>query len=73
MNKLVMQIVNGKPRLATYALLLLIGPAVGFAGLQIGLKRCIGGVEKVKKLCGVLLSEEQFQFLSNPGRWRGRV
>jgi hypothetical protein len=45
----------------------LIGPAVGFAGLLIGLRRSIGGVGKVKMLCGVLLSERQLGVLPNSG------
>ncbi|MBA0843418.1 hypothetical protein Goarm_000610, partial [Gossypium armourianum] len=41
------KIVNGKLKLATSALLPLIGLAAEFAGLLIGLKRFIGGVGKV--------------------------
>lgn len=37
-------------------LLHLIGAAVVFVGLLKGLKRYIGGVEKVRMLCGVPLS-----------------
>ncbi|MBA0573452.1 hypothetical protein Golob_000725 [Gossypium lobatum] len=50
------KIVNGKLKLATSALLPLIGLAAEFAGLLIGLKRFIGVVGKVRMLCGVLLS-----------------
>ncbi|KAF2284948.1 hypothetical protein GH714_032960 [Hevea brasiliensis] len=51
------QIASGRRRLATSVLLHLIGPAAGYAGLLIGLKRSIGGVGKVRKLYGVQLSK----------------
>lgn len=54
MHNLLLQIVNGRPRQATSVLPHLIGVAVGFAGLLIGLRRSIGGVEKVRMLYGVL-------------------
>ena len=62
-----MQIVSGKPKLATSVLLPLIGVAVEFAGQQIGLKRFIGGVGKVRMLCGVLLSNRQLHVLPTSG------
>lgn len=62
-----MQIASGRPKLATSVLLPSIGPAVEFAGLQIGLKRFIGGVGKVRMLCGVLLSDRQLHVLPNSG------
>ncbi|XVE91745.1 hypothetical protein REPUB_Repub01dG0037700 [Reevesia pubescens] len=52
-------IVSGRPKLATSVLLPLIGAAVEFAGLLIGLEKFIGGVGKVRMLCGVLLSNRQ--------------
>lgn len=54
----ILQIVNGRPKQATFVLLHLIGPVAVFAGLLTGLKRYIGGVEKVSMLCGVPLSKE---------------
>jgi len=51
-----LQIVSGRPKQATFVLHRLIGAAVEFAGLQRGLKRYIGGVERVRMLCGVPLS-----------------
>jgi len=49
------QIASGRPRLATSVLHHLIGAAAGFADLLIGLRRSIGGVGKVRMLCGVQL------------------
>jgi hypothetical protein len=46
------QIASGRHRLATSALRHLIGAAVGFADLLIGLRRSIGGVGRVRRLCG---------------------
>ncbi|KAG6748663.1 hypothetical protein POTOM_048592 [Populus tomentosa] len=48
----IVRIASGRHRLATSALRHLIGAAVGFADLLIGLRRSIGGVGKVRRLCG---------------------
>lgn len=61
-TNLVLQTVSGRLRQATYALLHLIGVAVGFADLPIGLRRSIGGVGKVRMLCGVLHSNRCWHF-----------
>lgn len=48
---------NGRLKPATFVLLHLTGAAVGFAGLLIGSKRFIDGVEKAKMSFGVPLSK----------------
>lgn len=50
---------SGRHRPVTYVLHHLIGAAVEFAGLLRGLKRYIGGVERVRMFCGVPLSRRQ--------------
>ena len=68
---LFLQIVSGRPKLETFVLHHLIGAAVEFAGLLRGLKRYIGGVERVRMLCGVPLSRGQKSdsgVLPNSGR-----
>lgn len=57
-SQLLPQIASGRLRLATSALLLLIGPAVGFASLLRGSRRFTGGVEKVRMLYGLQSSEK---------------
>ena len=68
---LFLQIVSGRPKQGTFVLHHLIGAAVEFAGLLRGLKRYIGGVERVRMLCGVPLSRGQKSdsgVLPNSGR-----
>ena len=62
-----MQIVNGRPRQETSVLLHLTGAAVEYADPSRGLKKSIGGVVKVKMLCGVLHSIRMFEFLPHSG------
>jgi hypothetical protein len=58
-----MQIVNGRLKRAMHVLLHLIGHAVEFVGLLKELKKSTKNVEKVRKLCGVLLSRRgSFKF-----------
>lgn len=52
---LFLQIVNGRPRQGTYALLHSTGPAAESADRSRGSKKSIGGAVKVKMLYGVLL------------------
>lgn len=54
---------SGRLKQATSVLLHSIGPAAGFAGPLTGLRKSTDVVEKVRMLCGVLLSDrELFQF-----------
>lgn len=53
---MLLQIVNGKHKQATFVLLHLTGPAVVFADQLIGLRRFIDDVVKAKMLSGLPLS-----------------
>lgn len=52
-----MQIVSGRPKRATFALLHSIGPAVGSVDQLTGSRKSTGDVAKAKMRCGALLSE----------------
>ncbi|KAH7546732.1 hypothetical protein FEM48_Zijuj01G0232700 [Ziziphus jujuba var. spinosa] len=52
------KIVSGKLRLAMFALLHLIGPAVGFANPLRGSRRSTGDAERVRMPCGMQYSKQ---------------
>lgn len=64
---MLLQIVNGKHKQATFVLLHLTGHAVGFADQLIGLRKFIGDVAKAKMLSGLPLSS-LLLLLPNSGR-----
>lgn len=63
-----LQIVSGRPRQATSALLHLTGVAVGFVGQLRGLRKSIDAAGKANTLCGVLRSKRQLEALPTSGR-----
>ncbi|TXG55370.1 hypothetical protein EZV62_020626 [Acer yangbiense] len=68
-----MMTASGRLRQATSVLLHSTGHAAEFVDLLIGSRRSIGGVEKVRMLCGVLLSNRHLDFFQTQEDVKVRV